>query len=86
MKTIVQILEGARALIEDEAHWTPVAPRYLVDENCIVTALVSVGGWPSAKKPLEAHTRGESLIHFNKHHSHEEVLALFDRTIEAAKS
>jgi hypothetical protein len=85
--TVTDILRAARALIEDEAHWTPGCPRFTNPQTvfCIVTALREAGGYVEGSKALRRVT-SESLIHFNATHTHAEVLALFDRGIEACEA
>jgi hypothetical protein len=84
--TVADILRAARALIADEANWTPECPRFTNPQTvfCIVTALREAGG-VEGSKALRGVT-SESLIHFNATHSHAEVLALFDRGIEACEA
>jgi hypothetical protein len=86
MQTL-QVLQEARQLIQD--HWTPDCPRYGEDEYCIITALTAASGRHEgyvASVQIVKSLTSQSLPAFNKSHSHEEVLALFDRAIEKAKS
>jgi hypothetical protein len=84
MVGLADSLRAARALIESPDRWSCGCPRWEFDEYCIATALRKAGCYGNGS-PLLRGLCGGSLVRYNATHSHAEVLALFDRGIEAAK-
>lgn len=108
MKTQLEILEHARALIADPEHWTRGACARRVDGLCVdmgdtsAHCFCSIGAvgratldldvYPSLSKtfdtleslgiPEGTPVDQSRLATYNDSHTHEEVLAMFDRAIE----
>ena len=93
----LKVLEKARALIADEAHWCRGA--FAVDEhgNKVGALEAAACAWCASGATIRASNASEaghrarvqlamqigspSVANFNDIHSHAEVLALFDRVI-----
>jgi hypothetical protein len=78
------VLEAARRKCADPAVWVNHQPFY--PQECAVTALAHAGSdlADRAYLLLCEMTGSESISAFNDTHSQAEVLAAFDRAIEAA--
>jgi hypothetical protein len=99
MTTTIEILKAARDLIAKPENWTQVDYHIIRRGNhcyCALGALAHVqdiipgDDVPGASYLARAATRGVSsdgfyVARWNDEHSHEEVLALFSKAIEAAE-
>mgnify|MGYP001604621475 CR=1 FL=1 len=88
--TTAGILRDAKALIDTPAKWTKGVYTDDKGRRCALGALQSVtaseAGRRRAGRELErALPAWGSVTHYNDHHSHADVMALFDRAIEATE-
>jgi len=99
MNDTTEILKAARQLIEKREDWwdgkAPQSPRLLCAVQALSTARIQyqsrggLAGWfvldaLFAALPPGAMTGGDcDIARYNDTHSHEDVLALFDRAIAA---
>lgn len=95
-----EILIAARAKIADREHWTTGAFARAKDgltrrpDNvdavcwCSIGAIESIGDWRAVEnsnaKILLRLAVGGSAVGFNDSHTHDEVLAVFDKAIQNA--
>lgn len=95
--TAVNVLIEARKLIEKPENWASGFDKISKDRCCVAVAIATVArrvGTYDADTVLETFGRANELpgplyngvFEFNDTHSHAEVLAAFDRAIEAARA
>lgn len=83
-------LRAARELILDRTQWCQYKPTCIFEgevQRCLMVALDDSRVGPEALRVLSATSRdlgwpGSSLSDFNDNHTHEEVIALLDETID----
>ena len=85
MRTTLQILTEARALIERPENWAKRSYGLNGGPMCAVGAIWRAGNYNHEIVETMNEMCG-GLSFFNDNHEHAEVLALFDRAIEAERA
>jgi hypothetical protein len=82
---LAEQLKAAKAEIDTPEKWASSFEELARSgKSCAVTALYHGGVEPVGRKLIDSLHECHHLADFNDSHSHAEVMALFDRAIEAA--